>query len=149
MQARVVVVRALKQNTEKRKEIFLMREVAFHKRSAETVTEAIAATGYEMLWRWRTEIARTQHAMEAASFDRRFGMELYSASMSYQRITYWPNPSDPDDRVPAYADLPSFAHQPQSIGERVAAAAPDVCLLAFECIGLLVIAGAAYLRTDI
>ena len=113
------------------------------------VTEAIAATGHEMLWRWRSEVARTQHAIEAASFDRRFGMELYSASTSYQRITYWPNSADVSERVPSYADLPIFADHAQSVGERIAAAAPDVCLLAFECVGLLVIAAAAYLRTDI
>ena len=113
------------------------------------VTEAIAATGYEMQWRWREEVARAQHAIEAASFDRRFGMELYSAAANYQRIMYWPDATDPTQRVPAYAELPAFTHHQEAVSERIATAVPDACLLAFECIGLLIIAAMAYVRTDI
>ncbi|MDB4913773.1 MAG: hypothetical protein JWM95_1417 [Gemmatimonadetes bacterium] len=110
---------------------------------------ALAGTGTKMHRQWRQEVTGAQQALEAATFDRRFGVELFAANLNYERITYWPDQSDPSQRVPAYDDLPKFAHRTPALLEGVIGAAPDLCLLAVECIGLIVVATYAYLVVEI
>jgi ABC-type transport system involved in multi-copper enzyme maturation permease subunit len=111
--------------------------------------EALAGTGASMQRRWRREVGSAQHALEAATFDRHFGVELYAAEMNYERITYWPDPTDVSHRVPDYDELPAFAHRRETLLDAVTASAPDLCLLAVECVGLMVVAAFAYFRVDV
>lgn len=110
---------------------------------------ALAGTGSSMRKQWRQEVNSAQQALEAATFDRRFGTEIFAATLNYQRITYWPDPADASQRVPAYDDLPKFTHLTQPLLDAVVGAAPDLCLLAVECVGLMIIATYAYFRLDV
>jgi hypothetical protein len=111
--------------------------------------EALAGTGTAMRRRWREEVEGAQHALEAATFDRRFGVELFAADLDYERIIYWPDPHDASQRVPQYDELPAFAHHPLPLLGALAEAAPDLCLLSVECVGLMVVAALAYFRLDV
>lgn len=111
--------------------------------------QALAGTGDAMQSRWKQEIAGAQHSLETASFDRQFGVELFAADQNYERIVFWPDPTDEARRVPHYDELPTFRHHQQELLEAVAAAAPDLCLLALECVALMLVAALAYFRVDV
>ena len=110
---------------------------------------SLAGTGTQTHRQWMQEITGAQRALEAATFDKRFGVEIFAANLNYERITYWPDQSDPSQRVPDYDALPKFAHRTPALLDGVIGAAPDLCLLAVECIALIMISAYAYFIVEI
>ena len=125
--------------------------VAVVSRASPAATFALAAaglagTGDRSRERWLGQVRAHQRALEGAAFDRVYGVELYDARQPGRlRVTWGPDPSDPADLPPAYADLPRFAYVAESAGEALRAALPDVawllacnaCLLAAAVVGFV------------
>ena len=112
-------------------------------------TASLAGTGMMLSRQWAQEVAGAQQALESATFDRRFGVEIFAATLGFERITYWPDQTDPAQRVPPYDALPMFVHRTPALLDGIVAAAPDLCLLAVECVAMLLIAAQAYFRVDV
>lgn len=102
----------------------------------------LAGTGERTRERWLSQVRAHQRALEAAAFDHVYGVELYDARAGRLRVTWGPDPTDPADMPPAYADLPRFAFVAESAGEAVRATIPDVAWL-FACNALLLAAAVA------
>lgn len=110
---------------------------------------SLAGTGMMLSRQWAQEVTGAQQVLESATFDRRFGVEIFAANLGFERIMYWPDPTDPAQRVPTYDALPRFVHRTPALLDGVIAAAPDLCLLAIECIAMLLLAAHAYFRVDV
>jgi ABC-type transport system involved in multi-copper enzyme maturation permease subunit len=147
------VIESLESARERQRERRARLEIALGRLSpAVTFLRAatsMAGTGRSMRTQWMDEARAEQRALETASFDRQFGVELFDANLDYLRVIYWPNASDPLDRVPDYDALPDFAHHDRPLIELFAEAAPDLCLLAVECVTLILAASIAYTRLDV
>lgn len=109
----------------------------------------IAGTGDHSAERWRDQVAAHQARLEAATFDRPFGMELFPRQLGYLRITWWPDLGDPNDRPPAYRDLPAFAYQEPATASVARRVLPDLAVLLGGSIGWLTVALIAFQRLDV
>lgn len=110
----------------------------------------LAGTGDRTRERWLAQVRAHQRALESAAFDRVYGVELYDARQPRRlRVTWGPDPSDPADLPPAYADLPRFAYVAESAGEALRAALPDVAWLLACNAGLLAAAVVGFVRYEV
>lgn len=109
----------------------------------------VAGTGDDVAQRWRDQVAAHQARLEAATFDRPFGMELFPRQLDYLRITWWPDLGDPNDRPPAYRDLPAFDYQEPALASVARRVLPDLAVLLGGSIGWLTVALIAFQRMDV
>jgi len=109
----------------------------------------LAGTGERTRERWLSQVRAHQRALEGAAFDRVYGVELYDAPHGRLRITWGPDPTDPSDAPPSYADLPRFAYVPESAAAALRGALPDVAWLLASNVGLLAAAVVGFVRYEV
>lgn len=108
-----------------------------------------AGTGATYRESWQRAVEHQQHALESATFDRVFGVEVFPPAFNYLRVTIWPDPSDPRDRVPEYDELPAFEPVAPDVGADALAMLPSVAVLAVEAVTLLTLACGVFLWIDL
>lgn len=109
----------------------------------------LAGTGERTGHRWRAQVRAHQQSLERVAFDRVYGVELFDARRDRLRVTWGPDPFDPADTPPAYADLPSFAYVAEPPREALVAALPGVLYLVGCNVVLLAAAVAAFARYEV
>ena len=109
----------------------------------------LAGTGERTALRWRTQVRAHQRALESAAFDHVYGVELFVARYGKLRVTWGPDPRDPADTPPRYADLPSFAYVAEPAGDALLAALPGFLYLAGCNVVLLAAAVAGFARYEV
>jgi ABC-type transport system involved in multi-copper enzyme maturation permease subunit len=114
-----------------------------------TVAADLAGTGSDAASRWSDQVASHQARLEAATFDRTFGMELYPASLGYLRVIWWPDLADPSDRPPAYEALPAFAYREAPLLDIVEGVLPELAMLAVGSALWMVVALTAFQRLNV
>lgn len=109
----------------------------------------VAGTGQDAAARWAEQVAAHQERLESATFDRRYGLEVFPAQLDFLRIIWWPDLSDPADRPPDYDMLPAFAYRDTPLETVIARAIPDLAILTGGTVAWLLIALAAFQRIDV
>lgn len=113
------------------------------------VAATLAGTGGDAAWRWNDQVAAHQGRLEAATFDRTFGMELFPPQLGYLRIIWWPDLTDPRERPPSYDALPAFAYREAPLQSVLAASLSELAILAAGSALWLIVALAAFQRADV
>ena len=109
----------------------------------------LAGTGRRTADRWHAQVRAHQRTLEHAAFDNVFGVELFAARFDRLRITWGPDPRDPADTPPAYADLPAFTYSPEPTPNALLATLPGfLYLLGCNAI-LLATAIASFARFEV
>ncbi|WP_148306404.1 hypothetical protein [Gemmatirosa kalamazoonensis] len=111
--------------------------------------ETVVGTGAPALSRWERAVDDHQARLEAATFDRPYGTELFAARERYLRITYLPNAFDPGGRVPRYDELPAFSAPAPDLAADVRAALPSLGALLAHALVCLLLAAHAVLRMEV
>lgn len=109
----------------------------------------LAGTGDDAVDRWTEQVAAHQARLENATFDLRFGMELFPAHLDFLRIIWWPDLRNSRDRPPAYRDLPKFAYQEPALGLVIRRSLFDLAVLAGGSAAWLAIALIAFQRLEV
>lgn len=109
----------------------------------------VVGTGGGFRRRWEQAAVEHQERLERAAFDRAFGTELFDARAGYLRITFQPNPADPRDRVPAYAQLPPFAAPADDLDADLRGALPLLAMLLLDGLALFAAATVAVVRMEV
>ncbi|HUF30400.1 MAG TPA: ABC transporter permease subunit [Gemmatimonadaceae bacterium] len=117
--------------------------------SYSAVAANLAGTGDEAVRRWTEQVVAHQTRLENATFDRRFGMELFPAHLDFLRIIWWPDLRDARDRPPAYRDLPQFAYQEPSMSVVLRQSLLDLAVLAVGSTVWLAVALIAFQRAEV
>jgi ABC-type transport system involved in multi-copper enzyme maturation permease subunit len=113
------------------------------------VAANVAGTGGDAAQRWLDQVTTHQARLEAATFDRQFGMEIYPPQLGYLRIIWWPDLSDPSDLPPRYRDLPPFAFRDAPLAFVFAQSFSHLAVLMLGTVGWLVIALRAFQRAEV
>ena len=114
-----------------------------------TVAADLAGTGSDAAWRWSDQVGSHQAQLEAATFDRTFGMELYPAHLGYLRVIWWPDLAEPGDRPPAYEALPPFAYREAPLQDLLAGVLPELAILTAGSALWMIVALAAFQRLNV
>jgi hypothetical protein len=109
----------------------------------------LAGTGDDAARRWLDQVTAHQARLEAATFDRQYGMEVYPPYLDYMRIIWWPDLSDPRDLPPAYHDLPSFAFRDAQVSVVIGRSLTDLAVLTLGAVLWLVVALRAFQRAEV
>jgi ABC-2 type transport system permease protein len=109
----------------------------------------LAGTGPRTTDRWYAQVRAHQQALEHAAFDRVFGVELFAPRLDRLRITWGPDPRDPADTPPSYADLPTFAYAPEPTSDALRTTLPGFLYLAALTALLLGAAIASFSRYEV
>ena len=109
----------------------------------------LADTGPRSADRWRSQVRAHQRTLEHAAFDNVFGVELFAARLDGLRVTWGPDPRDPADTPPSYADLPAFTYVPERTRDALLATLPGFLYLAACNALLLAGAVAAFTRYEV
>jgi hypothetical protein len=109
----------------------------------------LAGTGDDAVDRWTEQVAAHQARLENATFDLRFGMELFPAHLDFLRIIWWPDMRNSQDRPPAYRDLPKFAYREPALGLVIRRSLLDLAVLAGGTAAWLAVALIAFQRLEV
>lgn len=110
---------------------------------------AILGTGTVQAERWRLQALGHQHRLEAATFDRIFGVELFPPDLDFLRLIWWPDPRDAADLPPPYEALPPFEFAPPSLAGDLTRLVPEVAALVALTVCALVVAAALLHRAEL
>jgi ABC-2 type transport system permease protein len=110
------------------------------------IASTLAGTGGDAAWRWSDQVAAHQARLEAATFDRTFGMELFPSQLGHLRIIWWPDLADPRDRPPSYDALPPFAYREAPLQSVLTGSLPELAILVVGSALFLIVALAAFQR---
>jgi ABC-type transport system involved in multi-copper enzyme maturation permease subunit len=109
----------------------------------------LANTGRDAADRWLDQVEAHQARLEAATFDRRFGIELYLPRLNLLRVIWWPDLGRPDDLPPSYKNLPTFAYREAPLSVVMRNALPNLAVLAFGTVFAFAAALRAFQRAEV
>jgi ABC-2 type transport system permease protein len=109
----------------------------------------LAGTGLDAGRRWMDQVAAHQERLEGATFDRRYGLELFPRELGFLRIIWWPDLADAADRPPGYTELPAFAYREPPLEAVLAGAVSELGVLTAGAVAWLLVAMAAFQRAEI
>ena len=90
-----------------------------------------------------------QYRLEAATFDRTFGLEIFPAHLNFLRIIWWPDLRDSTDRPPPYDELPPFAYRPAPLESVMEDCLPEMAVLVAGAAAWLLFALFTFQRMDV
>lgn len=136
-------------NAERRRNLALTISRFSPAASYSALAANLAGTGDDAVHRWTEQVGAHQARLENATFDQRFGMELFPAHLDFLRIIWWPDLRNSSDRPPAYRDLPQFAYQEPALGLVIRRSLPDLAVLAVGSAAWLALALIAFQRAEV
>lgn len=113
------------------------------------VAANLASTGREAADRWLDQVETHQTRLETATFDRRFGLELYPAHLNLLRIIWWPDLGLPDDLPPSYRELPPFSYREASLSTVLRDSLMNIAVLTFGTLCAFALALRSFQRTEV
>lgn len=110
---------------------------------------AALGTGAVEAERLELDAWRQQRRLEALTFDRVFGVELYPPDLGYLRLVWWPDPRDATDLPPPYEALPRLEVVPSPVSRDLPRVLPDVGVFLIVTVAALAIATMLMNRAEI